>query len=137
MQCVCWGVLLKRGKVTEIQVLGGIYGTQNTETPEKLKKISREEFGTPRPYPQKVQKKRLQNPKNYWKKLDYFFGFFSAVFGGTGSGGPKLFLGDFLKVSGGSESLGCVNGGRDPNKFYEGNFFLLQKVAGVTIRFLH
>ena len=64
--------------------------------PESLKKVSREEFGTPG---HKAQKKvrKVQNIVDF----DYFLDsldFFQLFFGGPGSGGPKLLSGDSFET---------------------------------------
>ena len=70
--------------------------------PEKSQKVSREEFGTPRPRTPKKFRKKIQNVQKT-VKINYFFGLsglFSELFGGPGSGVPNSSRETFLTLLG-------------------------------------
>ena len=74
--------------------------------------------------PEKFRTKS-ESPKTSQNQL--FFGLFrtfSELFGGFGSGGPKLPSGDFLETFRGFGVLGSVDGGRDPKTCPESGDFL-------------
>ena len=84
-----------------IGISPAIYRPRNHQKAQtSLEKVSRKEFGTPRPRtPKKFRKKVGKVQKNSQNRL--FFGLFrpfSELFGGSGSGGPKLLSGDFFET---------------------------------------
>ena len=68
------------------------YRVQNPETPKSLKKVSREEFGTPRPRTPKEFEQKSEKSRNLTLLLT-FRTLFSNFFGG-----PKLLSGGFFKT---------------------------------------
>ena len=81
------------------------------ENPKSLKKVSREEFGTPQP---RTPKKSEKNPKSQEKSLKchYFLDFssFFWLFRGPGSGGAKIASGDLFETFRVFAALGSVDG---------------------------
>ena len=99
-----------------VEISPAIYRAQNPENPKSLKKVSREEFGTPRA---RTPKKSEKSPKSQENSCfsDFFLTFrtFFGLFGGPGSGGPKLLSGDFFETFRVFGVLGSVDGGGDLN----------------------
>ena len=71
------------------------------ETPKSLKKSPERSLGPPDLNPQKVPTK-VRKVQKIVDFFDFFFDFFcrpfSELFGGSGSGGPKLLSRDFLRL---------------------------------------
>ena len=55
---------------TMLEISPAIYRSENPENPKSLKKVSREEFGTPRP---RTPKKSQKNPKSQEKSENQLF----------------------------------------------------------------
>ena len=97
-----------------LEISPAIYRAENPENPKSLKKVSREEFGTPRPRTPKKSQKGPRSQENSW--FSEFFltsRTFLGLFRGPGSGGPKLLSGDFFETFRVFRVFGSVDGGGD------------------------
>ena len=85
---------IARNSAARIGISPAIYRAQNPETPKSLKKVSREEFGTPRPRtPEKFRKKSEKSKNELILTMFLTFRTFFGTFWGSGVGGSQTPLG--------------------------------------------
>ena len=80
-------------KMSRLGISPTIYRARNPKTPKSLKKVSREEFGTPDPEPPKSSKKGPKSPKNSQSRLFLDFSDLFRIFLGVRSRGSQTLFG--------------------------------------------